>query len=276
VASLSGDMDLDRSRTRFARDLPLTSAPRLVSTEEALALFPPVYDRVLATRPGMFTRTRAWWESRRLADLPARRGSAGILQRVVLERDGEAVGYALYRVNQALEHGISQGSVGVIEALGVDDEATRAVWRYLLDMDWTSRIRSSLQPLDHPLILLLAEPRRLGLVLGDALWVRVVDVGAALSARGYASPAPVVLDVRDPLRPQNDGRWSIADGRASRTSAPADVTVPIDALGSAFLGGFSFHQLAAAGRVTELRAGGLAAADRSFATERAPWCVEVF
>ena len=40
--------------------------------------------------------------------------------------------------------------------------------------------------------------------------------------------------------------------------------------------GFTFAQLAAAGRAHELRAGGLARADALFRTDRAPWCPEIF
>src|SRR5712671_6839938 len=43
---------------------------------------------------------------------------------------------------------------------------------YLLDIDWMARVKAGLLPLDHPLLLLLAEPRRLGFSLRDGVWVR--------------------------------------------------------------------------------------------------------
>ena len=64
-------------------------------------------------------------------------------------------------------------------------EATRELWRWLLDFDWTSEFVADLLPLDHPLFLLLAEPRRMRFALNDGVWVRLVDVGEALAARGY-------------------------------------------------------------------------------------------
>ena len=47
-------------------------------------------------------------------------------------------------------------------------------------------------------------------------------------------------------------------------------------LAAAYLGAFSFAQLAAAGRVRELQPGGLRRADDLFRTDRAPWCPRVF
>ena len=52
----------------------------LVDVEEAARDFPPLYEQVFAQRPGLFSRTPAWWETRRLvpspwAPQPARSGS---------------------------------------------------------------------------------------------------------------------------------------------------------------------------------------------------------
>jgi predicted acetyltransferase len=276
LASYAADVEVDRARTRFAVDRPIRGQARLIDPAEALAVLPALYDRVLAETPGMFTRSAAWWEHRRLADLPARRNGGGVLQRVIVERDGEVVAYALYRVAQHLEHSISTGSLMVLEALGIDADATRAIWRYLLDVDWFAKVRAWQLPVDHPLLRLVAEPRHLGWRAGDALWVRLVDVGAALSARGYASGEPVVFEVTDRFRPENAGRWALADGVARRTDAPAGLALDVDALGSVYLGGSTFRQLALAGRVEERIPGALATADRVFATDRAPWCVEIF
>jgi predicted acetyltransferase len=54
------------------------------------------------------------------------------------------------------------------------------------------------------------------------------------------------------------------------------VRLDVGALGSAYLGGFTFAQLARAGRVHELADGAVGRADRLFYTDRAPWCPEIF
>ena len=48
------------------------------------------------------------------------------------------------------------------------------------------------------------------------------------------------------------------------------------ALGSVYLGGFTWTQLARALRVDEVRRGAIARADALFHTGPAPWCPEIF
>ena len=57
-----------------------------------------------------------------------------------------------------------------------------------------------------PLFLQLQDPRRLGLTVGDGLWVRLVDLPAALAARSYAGPGELTLEVADTFMPANAGR----------------------------------------------------------------------
>ena len=112
--------------------------------------------------------------------------------------------------------------------------------------------------------------------VGDGLWVRLVDVGAALSARKYASDGAVVFDVIDEFCPWNAGRWRVARGHAKRTTSAPQLRLDVGTLGSAYLGAFSFSGLVRGGRVEELRRGAAARADAMFAAERAPWCPEIF
>jgi predicted acetyltransferase len=109
----------------------------------------------------------------------------------------------------------------------------------------------------------------------EALWVRPVDVGGALSARTLGE-GDVVLDVRDELCPWNQARWRVANGSAERTTAPADLQLDVSALGSVYLGGFTFEQLRWGERLEELKPGAVARADELFRTERLPWCPELF
>jgi phosphoribosylformylglycinamidine (FGAM) synthase-like amidotransferase family enzyme len=50
----------------------------------------------------------------------------------------------------------------------------------------------------------------------------------------------------------------------------------VDALGSVYLGGFSFADLLRAGRVEEVTPGAVERADALFRTDRKPWCPEIF
>jgi predicted acetyltransferase len=198
------------------------------------------------------------------------------MQCAVVQSSGTPTAYALYRLNIAFDRGVQTGSVEVLEAMGDSPEATRTLWRFLLDIDWMARVRAYLLPVDHPLLLLAAEPRRLRVNVRDGLWVRLVDVGRALAGRAYATEDTVVVDVTDPFCPWNDGRWSIGPGGVARTDHARDLVCDVTALGSVYLGGFTWGQLAQAGRVEEVRRGGLRRADALFRTERAPWCPEIF
>lgn len=272
VAALCGDVEIDLAHARFRGPVELRGALRLVSLEEALELIPPVYARVAAETPGMFARTHEWWEARALHDSESRRDGAGEMVRCVYEEDGEPLGYALYRLKFGFDDGSSVGVVRAIEAMGTTAHATAAVWRFLLDIDWMATLQAWALPVDHPLFLLLEEARRMRFRVGDSLWIRLVDVGAALAARGR-SEGDVAIEVQDAFCPWNNGTFH---GDGSKTTDAGELRLDVSDLGSVYLGGFTFGQLRRAGRVEELVAGAVARADAIFRSDRAPWCPEIF
>jgi predicted acetyltransferase len=273
MASLAGEMTLRREHAAFAAPLERTRTLRFVEVDEALQLFPRVWNQVRRGIPGMLARSRNWWELRILFDMP---GGEGPKRLVVLEADGRPEGYAIYRHKPKWEQGSSESELEIVEAIALDGEPTAELWRFLLDIDWAATINAHLLPIDHPLFFLLATPRRMRFRVGDGLWARLVDVGEALSARRYASGGAVIFDVVDAFCPWNEGRWRLANGRAKRTTAEAHLRCDVSALGSAYLGAFTFSELARGGRVEELRRGAAARADAMFAADRAPWCPEIF
>jgi predicted acetyltransferase len=108
------------------------------------------------------------------------------------------------------------------------------------------------------------------------VWVRLVDVRAALSARAYATDESLVLDVRDAFCGWNAGRWRIEGGRVERTDDEPDVSLDVADLASVYLGGFTWRELRAALRVEEHAAGAVERADRVFGSWPKPWCPEIF
>ena len=74
---------------------------------------------------------------------------------------------------------------------------------------------------------MLAEPRRLQLRVSDGMWVRIVDVPAALAARSYAQDGALVLEVSDEFLPDAAGRWRLTvsgtTGTVEPTTDPADL-----------------------------------------------------
>jgi predicted acetyltransferase len=274
LASWAGELNVQHEWDAFAEPLEPGGTTRFVTSEEASELFPPIYERVRCDRPGMTSRDEAWWEIRQLR-MPDEEKAAP-RRFVVHERDGEALAYAIYRTHFAFEGGLPGSRLVVREALGTTPQATAVIWRFLLDVDWMAVVEVPFAPPDHPLFLLLAMPRRARYRMGDALWVRLVDLPAALSGRAYGEGAPLVVEVRDAVCEWNDGRWRLEDGECSRTDEEPDLALDVSALGSAYLGAVSFLQLREAMRVEELRQGAVARADALFAWRPLPWCLEIF
>ena len=276
LASRMGRMTLAKDRAQFAVPFEPRGTVRIVDEAEAFATFPALYEEMFKQRPGLNSRSDAWWKTRRLFDDPARRFGAGPKNRVLLELDGKPAGYAIYNVKQDWLGGSSKGVVTITEAVSPTPEATRELWRWLLDFDWTSEFAADLLPLDHPLFLLLAEPRRMLFQLNDGVWVRLLNVEDSLSARTYASDDAVVLDVRDAFLPDVAGRYRVTSTGTTRTDDDADIELDVTALGSVYLGGFTFADLVRGSRATERVSRSIERADAMFRTSVEPWCAEIF
>jgi predicted acetyltransferase len=276
IASFCGNIDVKRDRIAYYRDFEPEGTIRLLAADEAIEPFSEIQRRAAVQHPGMFVRTREWWRDRRLADPELGREGGGEMVRALLVLDGRPAAYALYRLHHSADRGIATGFTSVIEAVGDSGRAMREIWRFLLDIDWMDRVRAHLLPRDHELFLLLRDPRWLRYALRDGLWVRLVDVEAALNARTFKPGEPVVFDVVDELCQWNTGRWRIGPEGAEHTDAEAELALPVASLGSAYLGGFTFLELARAGRVEELAEGAIDRADALFRADRYPWCPEIF
>ena len=112
----------------------------------------------------------------------------------------------------------------------------------------------------------------------------------ALIQRRYACTVDVVIEVADDLFADNAGRWRLrapgpagAEGAAAaaaasceRTSAPADLALPVQALGAAYLGGTRLSALAGAGLVSEMRPGAVAELSAAMSWDPAPWSTTGF
>ena len=256
--------------------------PRSVRAELAQ-----VYDLALAERPGLYARTEPWWD-RLLTDLHSDGGSSRQIRCVLAEDDSGPRGYAVFTSAERWDEdaGLPEGALEVSEAITTDPAATAALWDNLLSRDLVSEFHARMRPVDDPLLYLLADPRRVRSVVSDGLWVRLVDVASALAQRHYACPVDVVIEVADELCPQNAGRWRLAAeaGAAAagfratceRTTAPADVVLPVWALGAAYLGGTRLRAMAKAGLITEATPGSLAALSTAMSWEPAPWCPMTF
>ena len=160
---------------------------------------------------------------------------------------------------------------------GIQRKPTTQSGAFSSDIDWLARVKAIYLPLDHPLLLSLADPRRLNFLVREGLWVRLIDVGAALSARGYATD--------DAHRGRCDGRIlpvecrTLARQRAarSRKPPPSRISPAMSLRSAASISAASLSRSYARSlRMTELRAGAIVRADAMFRSDRAPWCPELF
>ena len=279
LAAFSTNLRILRERTAFARPWQPDGRLTLLEKAEALDAFPPIHERVSAVHPGMWSRTPAWWKVH-FADLEHWREGYGALFFALHEGSDGPDGYVAYRVKHDWPEGTPEGGLQVTELMAENARAYGDLWRFCFDHDLVKEIRAWGRQADEPLLLMLAEPRRLRLQLQDGLWLRPVDLPGALAARRYVSEGRLVLEVRDPFCPWNEGRYELEGGpdgaECRRTRKGADVLMDASDVGAAYLGGVRFGTLARAGRVDEERPGALARADALFAWEPLPWCPSLF
>jgi predicted acetyltransferase len=256
---------------------------RLAEPAAVIAEIAKVYDTVLAAQPGFFTRNDAWW-GRVLRDHEEDRHGFGPLRCVLAEDDSGPRGYALYagRGGWDDDHFIPDSLLEVRELIAADPDAGAALWGDVLNRDLVSEVIARLRSADDPVLHQLHDPRRARLQVSDGVWVRIIDLPKALTARAYSCPVNVVLEVSDELLPDNAGRWRLRAGGPSggasceRTSDPADVALDVRELGAAYLGGTRLGALAAAGLVAQQRAGTLLPLSAAMSWDPAPWCPRIF
>lgn len=278
LAAQGMEFTIDRTRTAFAREAPACGRTRIVTRDEALEAWPAAYDLVCPTRPGFYSRSEKWWRHQTLRgpDADRRVGTRFFVQ---YEEDGRVLGFARYRVRADGADGLPNSKLSVQELVGANDAAYASLWDFIFGVDLVGSITAYNRPLDEPLYWMLADPRRMVRRPLDSLWLRVVDVPAALEGRRYDAEGRFVLGLRDEFCPWTEGRYELeagADGaRCKPSTAEPDIELSAADLGAIYLGGSKPSELARAGRLQGDRAA-LRRADAIFSWDVAPWCPEVF
>ena len=266
VGSLREEWSIERAHSHYARRHRSAGTFAFIDPADIGAVLPDVFRRSTVGRPGVFQKAPYLWEREARAPEHRQGGRGGIFY-VGYYEDGRMEGYARYRTNE--------GTVIVQELMAVTREAGTALWRFCFDTDLVNRAEAERRPVDDPLPWMLADPRRLRRNTRDGLWLRLVDVDAALSQRQYADAGHLVIEVQDDVCPWNATRFeleaSLEDSQCRTTDRDPDMVIAVAALASAYLGTVTFTTLAQAGLVDETKAGALERANRMFAVRQPPW-----
>lgn len=259
------------------RTSPLLDAPHgtlyTASVAEVGALAPAVYDAARRRRAGEIDRPDPWWSQ--LLGLDGYTAQDDDLVAVVHRGAGGADGLLLWRTAQRFGLHDDMGGVQVVQLVAASDDAYRDLWAYLCGLDGVAEIRLDARPQDEPIRWRLRDARALHTqASGDALWLRLLDVPAALSARGYAGRDRLVLEVADRAGP-GDGVFELdADGSAARcvtTHAAPDLRLDQRALAACYLGGNRLRAVSSGLAVDEVTPGAVDRFDALFATSWSPW-----
>ncbi|MEU9439061.1 GNAT family N-acetyltransferase [Streptomyces sp. NPDC048252] len=265
-------------RARGTADAPATGSDtgsdtgtiELLRGAECGEILEEVYDRYRRAQPGALSRPHPWW-ARRAGQPPI----SPAPRHVAVHRDADGVpdGYASYSIGEG-------DTLTVDETIAVDDAVFTALARFVLGHDLVTRIVFKHFPPEHPLRWQFADFRAAEVSEDtDWLWVRLLDVPRALTARGWGTDGELVLDVDDQFLGEH-GRHllTVRDGKAEcvPTDREPDLSLDVSDLGSVYLGGTAPSTLVRAGHIRAHRPGAAGLADALFRAERSPHCLHWF
>jgi predicted acetyltransferase len=263
-------------RPHAALPPPPAGSVRAVEPDELGDVAPRVFEQARRLRAGQVDRPHPWWDRRLGLDGYEPLGKRATWY--VHEGPDGIDGLLAWTATRGFGLVGPLGAIRVEEFAATNDAAYRDLWAYLSGIDVVDEIVLDSRPVDEPIRWLLPDARSIMPQESfDYLWLRLLDVPAALSARAYAVPGRVVLDVvDDDLGGYARGRYVLEagddDAKCTPTDEPAELRVSQRALASAYLGGFRLRHRTLVGEVTELVDGALDRADVMFATALAPWC----
>ncbi len=266
IGSLNERWIIDRQHSGYAQPYERRGRIVFVDPADIANELPDVFRRTTKDRPGVFQRPLHQWEHDSRAPEHQQGGQGGLFY-AAYEDGGNVDGYATYRITGT--------TLVVNELMAVTEDANSALWRFCFDIDLTTTTEALKRPVDDPLPWMLADPRRLQRLTRDGMWLRLVDVTAALQLRSYMHSDRLVLEVVDDLCPWNERRFELetsAEGATCReSSSSVDLVIGVSDLASVYLGAVSFTTLSQAGLVDERTSGALLRADRMFAVRHQPW-----
>ncbi len=246
-----------------------------------------LYRAAAPSRNGMLGRTERWWRQRVLV------GRDDAPRDIVLWRDesGRPGGYIIYsRGGQQMlfeldptRRQLAGHELTIRELIATTDAAYAQLLRFVRSHDLARRVVWT-APLDDPLLHIAPDPRSVFTEVRSSFMMRLVDLRAALVARGAPAampPSAFALRVRDERCTWNDGTWRIetaAGGECAVSAAQGDGDLAIDVGGLAALltGALSVAAARATGRLVVRDERAATALAAFVATTHAPFCSDFF
>ncbi|WP_338729771.1 GNAT family N-acetyltransferase [Haladaptatus sp. DJG-WS-42] len=217
-----------RTKWEFAPDALADALPEAAGTFRKLSTddIPALRDLTEQFAAGWnlaMRRTEEWWE-RRIFDPP---WSDTYIYG--WEHDGDLRAAVVYTVEKTGEF---ERTLKAWDIAYRDDAAFTQLLRFFYHhLSQMKQIELHIAA-DSTLFDRVADPRALDCELLTGPMFRLTDVEAGLSRLPYpeAASGRVVLDVRDPIAPWNDGRFafSVENGNATCTPTTDDATVSVD------------------------------------------------
>jgi predicted acetyltransferase len=273
-------VELDKEFAQMQGPKPTEAVYRLIDLESEADLLYPLHESVCKQRPGAFSRWPAWWQHRIVADPEFRRGGASKLRCAIIEGSDGAEAYTFYRTKLLGGTLSFHKELQIVELMAPTVHLEKLLWHYLFGVDLIVTISAWNLPADHLLKWWLKDPRKLRSKLSDSLWLRIIDVPHALSARHYSSIGELVIEIQDDLYHSNHGRFWLSVDQDSqvvceKTTRSPHISMNIRELGSLYLGGFSAIELHRAGLIAG-NPTSIKLAHDLFQWHVAPWCFEIF
>jgi len=249
-AALARDLRISTRRVRWTGPA-VTGRVHQVSAEQLRDQGHAIVERVRAATPGevSYSGTGHLW-LRRLGLMLGDDNAKNLRCVRHDDADGTPQGFAVYQLVEN-DTDFAEHTLTLHALVAATTDAYAALWRFVLEMDLVSTVTAHLRPVDEPLRWMIDDFRAVHVDERDHLWIRVLDVETALSARTYAGTDRLVLEVEDPLG-HAAGTWALdVDGsgsaRVTAVDEPADASLTVNALGSLLLGTVGAATLVAAG-----------------------------
>ncbi len=280
LASTYAEYSFDPRFTQFQFGEGATGETRILDKDAAVPVVSKLYREFIDTRNLPLHRAPILWELpfRDTRDTPG--GGPAPYCAVHYNGDDQPDGYMLYTIAQSSGMTVIDQKMAISDFVWRDMNGYRGLWEFIRGHDLVGRV-TAMPAADDPASLLLLEPRVLNRRTSDGLWLRVVDVAAALAARGYQHAGEATIEIAaDPECPWNEGVYRFAtdavQAQAEKTRGGGEVRITIQGLASLLCGRANLTQLTRVGRAEVADDKRLPALDALFSTRYQPHCLNHF